>query len=772
MKTCFHAFIIVGLLCFYNGTYAQTTGYSGTGVNMDVKYHRFEWMLDPDAAKNITGTVTTYFKTTQSNVSAITFDFAKASFNNGNLVVKYHGSTSGVVVSWPASGNVNMLQIKLPVTLPVNTLDSVSISYSGAPPAFSDYGEGFDKQTITGLGTALYTLAESYGDDDFWPCKADMQDKIDSVDFIITTPSAYRAAANGKLISDIISGTNRIMTYKHRYPIASYLVAVAVARYNVYNRTPVNINGTNVPIVYYVGSGRSVTAANLTTMDYCRDQMVAFSNKYGEYPFKNEKYGMYEFGWGGGMEHQTFSAMGWSSMINWSVIAHELAHQWFGDKVTFATWNHLWLAEGFAKYSEVLAAELVTSMGRNPVTHRATIKSTALSTSTTPIYLSNASIQNSNTIWTTNNDNAIYQRGAMVVSMLRKLAGDDKFFQACRNYLNHPALAYRSATTEDLKNHFEAVLKYDLDAFFQDYIYGTGNPIYTVKWGSNGKRINIQITPAQQSRSTSSTVSYFHTPVVLKITGSAKDTSIVIYDQNGSLSFAGNGISSPQTGGGLSYDLSFTPTGVSFDPDAETLTTGTVQNLSSLNTAIYSVLPVNIIDFKGSSTANGNWLSLLIASSDEQIRITAERSEDGKVFKAIGEMATGLAAEGGMVYHLLDKDINGSGTYYYRTKTIDEKDVVKYSKIISLARRENADVRLSPNPAKRFIQLTLPGDWQGRRLKYVLYNNSGIAVKTEKTIVAEHILKVLLPPLASGHYAIELQNDRGEQLFKKFTVIH
>ncbi len=773
------------LLLFCTAIQAQTTGYSGTGNNIDVKYHRFEWTLNPAAAKNIAGTVTTYFKTTQANVSNISFDFAKVSFDNRDLIVKYHGSTAGVVVTWPTSGNTNILKIKLPVTLAVNTLDSVSISYSGAPPDFSTYGEGFDKQNITGLGVALYTLAESYGDDDFWPCKADMQDKIDSVDFIITTPSAYRAAANGKLISDFISGTNRIMTYKHRYPIASYLVAVAVADYIVYNRAPVNISGTSVPITYFIGSGRTPTTTQLNTMDYCRDQLVAFSNKFGDYPFKNEKYGMYEFGWGGGMEHQTFSAMGWSAMNSWSVIAHELAHQWFGDKVTFATWNHLWLAEGFAKYSEVLAAELVTSMGKDPVSHRTSIKATALSTTTTPIYLSQASIANSNTIWTTPNNNTLYQRGAMVVSMLRKLAGDAKFFQALKNYLADPALAYKSATTENLRDHFEAVLGYDLDSFFQDYIYGTGNPAYDIKWGSaaNSKSINIELT--SQRRSASSTVPYFRTPVVLKISGSTKDTTVVIYDENGKVSYAGNGIRQSHTGNVLGYNLSFVPTSVTVDPNAETLVRGqetapfgtswiaasTIGKVTRLNTPPIYVLPISIIDFKGTNTANGNALSLLIASSDEKITIEAERSTNGTSFSSIGTMIKSTSAESGVLYLLMDRNIGTENLFFYRAKTVDEKGIVKYSKVISLKKeRLSEGVSINPNPVIDHINVVLSNGWEQGRVGITLFNDAGVTVKREQVNGAPR-MQLPVSHLPAGNYRLEVVQQGGKTINKRFLIV-
>jgi len=770
MKTssAFKLFLIFLCLAFYvKNTQAQTTGYSGTGANINVVYHRAEWTITPDATKNITGTVTTYFETTQSSVIKITFDLNDAH----TFSASYHGSSIST-----ARPSTNVIELTLPVTLPINTLDSVTISYSGTPPLFSDYGEGFEEKIISGMGYVAYTLAESYGDEDWWPCKADMKDKIDSMDFIITTPSAFMAATNGKLISNVVSGSNRIMTYKHRYPIASYLVAVSVAQYNVFNRGTVNISGTLVPIEYYIYSGRgSNPTTQLTAMDFCKQELVAFSNKFGDYPFKNEKYGMYEFGWGGGMEHQTFSAMAWSTMSSWSVIAHELAHQWWGNKVTFATWNHLWLSEGFAKYSEVLAAELVAGLGQNPVTFRSGIKSTALSTSTTSIYLSNATIANSNLIWTTANDNAIYQRGAMVVSMLRKLAGDTKFFQACQNYLNDPALAYKSATTDDLKNHFEAVFGYDLDVFFTDYIYGTGNPAYDVKWGNNGTRINIELT--SQRRSAGSTVSYFRTPIVLKISNATKDTTVVIYDQNGQLSYAGNGIQGTRSGNRLGYNLSFIPTTVTVDPDDETLVRGqdgTANRSTSvkdpaLNNLSLILLDINVLDFKGAIKDKENLLQLVIAPTQEKGTITLERSENGRQFTTMGSMLQSSNTAAGIVYQFTDQQTAFANLYYYRAKVVDEDGDIKYSKTISLKQTDRIQViKINPNPVRDNLQLTLPVEWQNDLIHINIYNSVGALVMKE--VRSSNDINIMTIKL-SGNYRIKLTGEKGKNWVVPFTAI-
>jgi Peptidase family M1 domain/Secretion system C-terminal sorting domain len=579
----------------------ESTGTSGTGANIDVLYHKIYWRINPDSAvKYIKGSVQTNFKTIQNNVSSISFDL------RSGLTIDSIKFRSLLLPTASINHVSNIVTINLGVTLANNFIDSLIIFYQGTPPAVSGSAQGYQRGISAGAGNYITTLSESYEDRDWWPCKADMQDKIDSMDITVNVPWATPTAAdtfwvacNGKMIDSTINGTNRSFTFKTRYPIASYLVFVSVAKFDRFYRS-VNISGTDVQVVYNLLKGKTATTITnaLIAMDRMIPVLQTFSNKISTYPFKNEKHGYYDGLLGaGGMEHQTFSGMATGALTSTGTLAHELMHQWFGDNVTFSTWNDLWLAEGFANYGEALAAELVPSLGQNPYTIRNSIKNSALASSVSA-WIPNSNIATSNLIWSSAYGGAVYSRGGMIVSMLRAIAGDTKFYQALTNYQTN--LAGKSATGDSLKNYFNTILGRDISVFFNDYVGGSGNaatavggrgnPINTINWNSPvANKLVVQV--ATQTQSTSSNVTYYRGPVVLHVKGAlaSQDTTLSFFDWGaGNLSYAGNGLGAPISGNLLSYDLSFTPTTVLYDDSARTLSTGGTVFVPTLNAGGFS----------------------------------------------------------------------------------------------------------------------------------------------------------------------------------------
>ena len=682
------------------GVSTLSTGNTGTGNNINVIYHRCNWTTSPDdATKTLKGSVTTHFITTEPNVTSISFDFNSTSFNNDSLRVNYHGSICNF--SFPTSGYTDILNINLPASL-VNTgtLDSVTINYKGIPPSASGQAVGFQRDVDGANNNYIYTLSESYEDKDWWPCKADMQDKIDSIDINVTVPNNFWVAANGIMIDSAINGGNRSFKFKHRYPIASYLVALGIAKYKRFNLGNLNVGTKNVPFILNFFSGKSAALENniLGVMNDNKAVFDTFNVLYGDYPYANEKTGFYEFGFGGGMEHQTFSGVDGNSLQDNSTLAHELGHQWWGDKVTFATWKDLWLAEGFATYGEVLASEFVPALGTNWVTMLRGYKTAARNNTSTAIYLSD--ISNSDAVWKSNNVSAVYDRGCMVASMLRALLGNEKYFTACKYYLNDTAIAYKSATTSDLQRHMQAQFGENMSNFFNEWIYKKGSPRYTINWGNVAKKINIKLSQTVVSSGTVGTAStFFPMPVVLKIqdTINGLDTTVVIYHKAiDTLIFSGKGIGSFVIGNTISYQLSFTPNKILFDPQSKTMAVGTV--------SYSAILPVYDIEFFSKKIQNKNLLEISIFSDHNIDRVELQSSTDGINFTTLGLMQSIAANAKSKQFELTDENITFSGIYYRAKVFSMDKSI--FSKVIYVDNKANSNrILVSPNPAENFVNV-------------------------------------------------------------------
>ena len=678
------------------------------------------------------------------------------------------------------------MTITLPSTIVASgTLDSLVINYFGAPPAVNSQAEGFQKKSWTGgsngtTGNFIYTLSESYEDRDWWPCKADMQDKIDSIDIIVNVPNTFWVASNGKLVDSTIIGANREFTYKSRYPIASYLVAVGVADYVRYYRTPVNIGGTNVPVMYYFFKGKS--AADYTTLVNAYDkgslELVEFSNKFGDYPFKNDKHGYYEFGWAGGMEHQGFSAMGGgttqssavtgtpytlANLSDWGTVAHELMHQWFGDKVSFATWNHLWLAEGFARYGEALAAELVPSLGQSPVTYLSNRKTTARALTGTPTLLSTASIANSNTIWTANNNDAVYERGCMVVSMLRAMMGDTKFFQGCRDYLNDPLLAYKSATTADLQRNLEAQMSgVNLTPFFTAWASatGTGTPNYTGKYYISGKSVQITLT---QTRTPAGNP-FMPMPVVVKIANAANtiDTTVVIYHYSATQLGTAGGTGGIGSAGPnfISYNLSFIPANFTIDPDNKTMATGTLSAASG-------PLEVDIVNFNATKAIRGNLVNLSINATSPISKIVLQKSANGIDFVDAGVMInTGI--NGQLNNYSLTDAVPYLTTTFYRAR-IEELTKTSYTNVVKMQQSANNGVSISPSPASDMVNISFNNTSRDKLTIRVINTQGKIVIESS---TSNDFIHFDVSNLASGIYVAQVIKQGEAAASNKFLVQH
>jgi len=480
--------------------FAATTN-SFAAQNIDINYHRMHWSIDP-AINYISGSVFTLFTTTES-LNEITFELDTAMTVDSVL---FHGQS----ISFADSGTY-LLNIYLPATLNNNILDSVEIFYRGEPG--QGLGFGAFIQDIHNGDPIIWTLSEPYGAKEWWPNKNDLSDKIDSIDVYVNTPMGQRAASNGLLVEEKTLSNSKLYHWKHRHPIATYLIAVAVTNYAVYSDFA-TINSGVVEVLNYVYPEDSSTVVMQTPGVVSSIQL--YSNLFIDYPYLDEKYGHAQFGWGGGMEHQTMSFMGGFSH---ALMAHELAHQWFGDMVTCGSWHDIWLNEGFATYLTGLTYEHMPGTPWWQSWRHQTMNSV------TNYPDGSVYCDDTTSVSRIFNSRLSYSKGAYVLHMLRWVCGDSAFFAGVTNYLNDPALSYGYAHTSDLKNHLEASSGLNLTEFFDDWYYGEGYPTYDV---SVYQSSNDSITLTLNQTSSHSSVSFFEMPVPIRIKGSNIDSTFVL----------------------------------------------------------------------------------------------------------------------------------------------------------------------------------------------------------------------------------------------------
>ena len=460
-------------------------------LNYDVTHQRLDLTVDP-GIYFISGVVTTTY-TALSNMSTLTFDLT-------NELDVSSVTRNGLPLTFVQNFN-NELVINLGGVQAAGTSATVVITYYGEPSS----DENAFTTTTHASQPVLYTLSEPYGARDWWPCKQDLNDKINSIEIWITAPSEYVAVSNGLQQSATINGGLKTTKWSHNYPIPAYLVAIAVTNYTVFTQQAGTAPNEFPIINYYYPENTNAPTQLAQTLPI----MDLYEELFETYPFSDEKYGHAQFSWGGGMEHTTISFM---ANFSRNLIAHELGHQWFGDKITCGSWNDIWLNEGFATYLSGLVVKHLDGESqflewKNDLVNNIT------SSPGGSVYVPESDLDNVNRIFSSR---LSYNKGAMVVEMLRWKLGDANFYQAVRNYLADPNLAYDFAVTADLQSHLEAVSGLDLDEFFADWIYGQGYPSYSITAHNLAPgQVEFNIDQEQSHPS----VSFFEMPLPVRVYG-------------------------------------------------------------------------------------------------------------------------------------------------------------------------------------------------------------------------------------------------------------
>jgi aminopeptidase N len=332
----------------------------------------------------------------------------------------------------------------------------------------------------------LTTQSEPFDARRWWPCKDDTRDKADSLRITVRTDDFNTAVSNGVLEAVVDHGDGtRSFVWFERWPMVTYLASVCVAEYN-HAETVWNWNEISLPM--HDWSWSLSAADQQDVMDAGLYALTALSERFGLYPFYDEKYGHAQYTWGGAMEHQTCSSMGF---YNEAVIAHEAAHQWFGDKITCDTFHHIWLNEGWATYSEALYYEYYFGQ---EMLHEYMTYEQYWGAGT--IYIENPYTDN---IF---DGNLSYRKASWVVHMLRGVMGEEAFWPAVHAYLGpNERDRHRTADTEDFRGYMEAEHGGDLSWFFEQWIMGEYWPDYGYAWNQESIEeetwINLQLVQLQ-----------------------------------------------------------------------------------------------------------------------------------------------------------------------------------------------------------------------------------------------------------------------------------
>ncbi len=503
---------------------ARVQGPASVGsITIDVKHYGLDLTISA-APPLLTGRVAVSALSLVDTLTTVVLDLTGALTVDSVLV----GGQRAGVIRYPAA-----LAIVLDRVYRRGEVVSTEIMYHGVPP-FTGLGSFVFSQN--GGKPWIWTLSEPYGARDWWPCKDHQLDKADSVDMRVTCDGSLTVGSNGSLVSITDNGDGTHTTHwAERYPIATYLVSIAVADFARFSNWYHYTASDSMQILNYVLPQDLDTA--LVQLPKAVRMLEIFSARFGPYPFLKEKYGHSEFGFGGAMEHQTMTS---TTTFDELTIAHELAHQWFGDLITCATWQDLWLNEGFATYSEALYTEAKSGSDAYHSLIEGDLQSAADAVGT-------LFVQDTTDVDSLFAGPRVYAKGACVLHMLRHVLGDSLFFRSLRAYADDPRYRYGTATTRDFQGVCETVSGMPLGYFFDEWVFGEKYPIYEPSWsaypdslGWAARVVLRQITGTQNPL-------FFTMPVDLRFSGSGLDTTITVMHTADGQDFTFHFLSRPNT---------------------------------------------------------------------------------------------------------------------------------------------------------------------------------------------------------------------------------
>ncbi|MCA9310273.1 MAG: Ig-like domain-containing protein [Phycisphaerales bacterium] len=505
----------------------------GLGDQTDVQHYHLDLEIVPTSG-TVSGTNTMTVDVIENGVTQFEFEL-RSNFSIASVTV------GGTPVGWVRNG-IKQVIVTLDRTYNTGEQFDLAVTYSGAPVSV---GFGSIEFTTHSGQPIVATLSEPWYSYTWWPVKEDNRDRA-SGSMWYTVPGTMKVAANGSLAGiDNLTGSRKRYRWETTYTQPPYLYCFSATNYDEFFDTW-NYGSVSMPLHFMIYPESNTTGNRLSWLR-TNDMLTVFSDLYGVYPFADEKYGIYQFPFGGGMEHQTMTGQGTFSE---SVTAHEAGHQWWGDMVTCAEWNDIWLNEGFATYSEALWEENKPGSSGLPALRNAMLarKPSAFSQSA---YVYDAT--NANNLFQTNYQ---YRKGGWAMHMLRHVMGDAAFFDALLDYRN--THLYGAAITPDFQAACEVHYGGSLDWFFDTWVYDIGAAAY--QYARRGITVNGQRYEEVFIRQAQS-VSYprFTMPIDLRFNSLQGTLNTSVWNDENAEHFL--------------IPVATTPTSMDLDPDDWILTT-------------------------------------------------------------------------------------------------------------------------------------------------------------------------------------------------------
>ncbi len=426
--------------------------------------------LDP-VAETLSGTVTIDAIATLENLGRFSLDFS-----GDYAISQLEVDGQPADYQWSA----DKLVVDLPQALRQGTLFALSVGYHGHPQAMRSRYVPFAPLGLSFEDGAAFVVSEPDGARTWFPANDHPRDKA-RFRFEITVPAPYVVAANGQPQPTIDHGDGSLTyVWDSAMLMAPYLATIAVDEYVVIEQSAPN----GIPIRHFAPPEMADEAAAFLSVT--GDMLVFLEGYFGPYPFESYGHALTPVQ-GLALETQTMVIMpaGPFPASFERVLLHELAHQWFGDSVSPASWSDVWLNEGFATYAEWL--------WQGTQAPQALDQELDYTENLAPAASSGAPLADPAPGDLFGFDS--YTKGAWVLHMLRQQIGDEAFFRLLPAY--HARFRDGVASSADFQQIAEEISGQDLDEFFEQWVYGRGIPELDVYWRQVEGGVEVQVCQRQ-----------------------------------------------------------------------------------------------------------------------------------------------------------------------------------------------------------------------------------------------------------------------------------